>query len=217
MSLPNPINITYILTSEVVEYSVQGNDNIININTSSAPISIYLPNIRNSDMLSNVKTICINDGTNNAVNCPITVYACGGDKINGKDFIVLNKSGISVQITLCNISEWACVDLELKLPIETPVIEDWDGIIDFTTDHIYGTWDAPVDNYEMAVNFQFSVSGTTNLIVHNSSIEPIFIINDGNIGKLNGAYVPNVNNFYYLQCISQNYLIYTISQDILYI
>ncbi len=57
MSLPNPINITYVLTSEVSEYVVQGSDNIINVDTSSSAITIYLPNIRNSDMLANPRTI----------------------------------------------------------------------------------------------------------------------------------------------------------------
>jgi hypothetical protein len=213
MSLPNPINITYILTSEVVEYAVKDTDYIINVDTLSSPISIYLPNIRNSDMLSNPKNICINDGTNNALDCPITVYACGGDKINGRDFVVLNKSGISAQISFCNISEWACLDLELKLPIETPIIGSWDGVLDFSTDHIYGTYQEPVDNADISYDEDFPVSGATNLVIHNANAEPTLSVTNGNFVLLNGVYVPDVNNFYYFQCTSQNYIIYTISQE----
>jgi hypothetical protein len=112
---------------------------------------------------------------------------------------------------LCNISEWACVDLELKLPIETPVIEDWGGVLDFTTDHIYGTYEIPVDNSEIASNENIAVTGVTNLVIHNSSTEPTLL--QGNFILLNGVYVPNTNNFYYFQFISQNYILYTISQE----
>ena len=213
MSLPNPINITYILTSEVTEYVVQGSDDIISINTLTSPISIYLPNIRNSDMLSNLKTICINDGTNNAFNCPITIYACGGDKINGKDFVVLNKNGISAQISFCNINEWSCLDLEQKLPIQAPVVGVWDGVLDFTTDHVYGTYQEPLDNSDISYDESSAISGVTNLVIHNSSTEPTLNVTEGNFVLLNGSYAPNTNNFYYFQCISQSHIIYTISQE----
>ncbi len=142
-----------------------------------------------------------------------SIYACGGDKINGRDFVTLDKSGISAQISFCNIDEWACLDLELKLPIQTPVITTWDGVLDFSTDHIYGTYNAPVDNSDISYEENFPVSGVTNLVIHNSNAEPTLTVTNGNFILLNGAYVTNVNNFYYFQCATQNFILYTISQE----
>jgi hypothetical protein len=110
MSLPNPINVTYVSPQSgdtfPFIYIVKDTDNIINIDTTHGAVHVILRNIRNSGMLQYQPLLSINDGGNNASVNNITIYPSEGDIINDSDFYILNDNGANSIIQLSNINQW---------------------------------------------------------------------------------------------------------------
>jgi hypothetical protein len=110
MSLPNPINVTYV--SPTVEdtfpfqYIVKDTDNIINIDSTHGEVHVILRNIRNSGMLQYQPLLSINDGGNNASVYNITIYPSEGDVINDSGSYVLNNDGANSIIQISDINQW---------------------------------------------------------------------------------------------------------------
>jgi hypothetical protein len=110
MSLPNPINVTYVSPSVgdtfPFQYIVKDTDNIINIDTTNGAVDVILRNIRNSGMLQYQPLLSINDGGNNASVNNITIYPSGGDVINDSASFVLNTDGANSIIQISDINQW---------------------------------------------------------------------------------------------------------------
>jgi hypothetical protein len=110
MSLPNPINVTYVspLISDTFPfiYIVKDTDNIINIDTTHGEVHVILRNIRNSGILQYQPLLSINDGGNNASVNNITIYPSGGDVIQDNTEYVLNNDGANSIIQISNINQW---------------------------------------------------------------------------------------------------------------
>jgi len=110
MSLPNPINVTYVspLISDTFPfiYIVKDTDNIINIDTTHGAVHVILRNIRNSGMLQYQPLLSINDGGNNASTNNITIYPSEGDIINDNTSYVLNNDGANSIIQISDINQW---------------------------------------------------------------------------------------------------------------
>ena len=110
MSLPNPINVTYVSPSVEdtfpFQYIVKDTDNIINIDTTNGAVDVILRNIRNSGMLQFQSLLSINDGGNNASVNNITIYPSEGDVINDNTSFVLNNDGANSIIQISDINQW---------------------------------------------------------------------------------------------------------------
>jgi hypothetical protein len=110
MSLPNPINVTYVspLESDTFpfQYIVKDTDNIINIDSTHGEVHVILRNIRNSGMLQYQPLLSINDGGNNASVNNITIYPSEGDVINDNTSYVLTNDGANSIIQISDINQW---------------------------------------------------------------------------------------------------------------
>jgi hypothetical protein len=110
MSLPNPINVTYVspLITDTFpfQYIVKDTDNIINIDSTHGEVHVILRNIRNSGMLQYQPLLSINDGGNNASTNNITIYPSEGDVINDNTSYVLNNDGANSIIQISDINQW---------------------------------------------------------------------------------------------------------------
>jgi hypothetical protein len=110
MSLPNPINVTYVspLISDTFPfiYIVKDTDNIINIDSTHGEVHVILRNIRNSGMLQYQPLLSINDGGNNASVYNITIYPSEGDVINDNTSYVLTNDGANSIIQISDINQW---------------------------------------------------------------------------------------------------------------
>jgi hypothetical protein len=116
MSLPNPINVTYVspLISDTFpfQYIVKDTDNIINIDTTHGEVHVILRNIRNSGILQYQTLLSINDGGNNAATNNITIYPSGGDIIQDNTEFVLNNDGANSIIQISNINQWVVLSTQ---------------------------------------------------------------------------------------------------------
>ncbi len=83
-------------------YAINWNDDIINIDTSSNPVTVYLPNINNGQTN---KRFYINDYNNNAGTNNITI-ATSGDLVNGSATLVLNSNGVTSEAIITGPGEW---------------------------------------------------------------------------------------------------------------
>ena len=122
MSLPNPINVTYVspLISDTFPfiYIVKDTDNIINIDTTHGEVHVILRNIRNSGMLQYQPLLSINDGGNNASTNNITIYPSEGDVINDNTSYVLNTNGSNSIIQISDINQWVVSSSQNPIPFE---------------------------------------------------------------------------------------------------
>jgi hypothetical protein len=110
MSLPNPINVTYV-SPQIGDtfpfvYIVKDTDNIVNIDTTNGEVHVILRNIRNSGILQYQPLLAINDGGNNAETNNITIYPSQGDIINDSTSYVINTNGANTLIDISNINQW---------------------------------------------------------------------------------------------------------------
>ncbi len=110
MSLPNPINVTYVAPS-VEEtfpyyYIVKDTDNIINIDTTNGEVYVILRSIQNSGMLQYQPLLSVNDGGNNASVSSITIYPSEGDVINDDAQFTINTDGGNCILQISNINQW---------------------------------------------------------------------------------------------------------------
>ena len=110
MSLPNPINVTYVSPSIddtfPFQYIVRDTDNIINIDTTNGAVDVILRNIQNSGILQFQPLLSINDGGNNASVNNITIYPSEGDLINDSASFVINTDGGNSSLQISNINQW---------------------------------------------------------------------------------------------------------------
>lgn len=110
MSLPNPINVTYVAPSVEetfpYQYIVKDTDNIINIDSTNGEVHVILRNIRNSGLLQFQPLLSVNDGGNNASVNNITIYPSEGDVINDNTEFVINTDGGNCILQISNINQW---------------------------------------------------------------------------------------------------------------
>lgn len=122
MSLPNPINVTYVSPQSgdtfPFIYIVKDTDNIINIDTTHGAVHVILRNIRNSGMLQYQPLLSINDGGNNAFFNNITIYPSEGDTINDSTSYVLNTNGSNSILQISNIDQWVVASTQNPIPFE---------------------------------------------------------------------------------------------------
>jgi hypothetical protein len=122
MSLPNPINVTYVSPQSgdtfPFQYIVKDTDNIINIDTTHGEVHVILRNIRNSGILQYQTLLSINDGGNNAATNNITIYPSGGDIIQANTEFVLNNDGANSIIQISNINQWVVLSTVVPLGLD---------------------------------------------------------------------------------------------------
>jgi hypothetical protein len=116
MSLPNPINVTYVAPS-VDEtfpfiYIVKDTDNIINIDTTNGEVFVILRNIQNSGVLQFQPLLSINDGGNNASVNNIYIFPSLGDLINDAGDFILNTDGANSIFQISNINQWVVLSTQ---------------------------------------------------------------------------------------------------------
>ena len=96
-------------------YNVMDVDDILNVNTSVAPVDIYLPNIKNSSILIQNRVIYINDVGGSASVNNIRIYTTGSNLVNLSNVLIINQNGANVMLQASNNSEW----LATGVPITT--------------------------------------------------------------------------------------------------
>ncbi len=94
-------NIKYV--SGVTSYVINWADDVINVNTLSNPVTIYLPSIRNG---GTTKRFYINDYNSNATTNNITIQAASDEQINASSTYVINNSGTNAEILITSSSDW---------------------------------------------------------------------------------------------------------------
>jgi hypothetical protein len=99
-------NIKYI--SNVSQYVIDGNDGIINVDTSVNPVLIVLPNINNSGYANTNKGFIINDISNNAATNNITIVATN-NSVNSTSSVVVSNDGGTAKCSVANLNEWFVV------------------------------------------------------------------------------------------------------------
>lgn len=99
-------NLKYI--SGVTEYVVDGNDGVLNVDTSSNPVLIILPNILGSGYGNTKKGFIINDVSGNASVNNITLIA-SNNSINSGLSVVINVDGGTAKVSVANNDEWFAV------------------------------------------------------------------------------------------------------------
>jgi hypothetical protein len=116
MSLPNPINVTYVAPtiddSFPYQYIVKDTDNIINIDTTNGEVHVILRNILNSGVLQFQPLLSINDGGNNASVNNIYIYPSEGDIINDGTEFILNTDGANSIVQISNINQWVVLSTQ---------------------------------------------------------------------------------------------------------
>ena len=99
-------NLKYI--TGVSQYVVDGNDGILNVDTSVNSVTIILPNIVNSGFANTTKGFIINDISNNASVNNIYIVAIG-DTVNSTSQVTIGINGGSAKCTPANRNEWFVV------------------------------------------------------------------------------------------------------------
>ena len=99
-------NLKYI--TGVSQYVVDGNDGILNVDTSVNSVTIILPNIVNSGFANTTKGFIINDISNNASVNNIYIVAIG-DTVNSASQVTIAVNGGSAKCTPANRNEWFVV------------------------------------------------------------------------------------------------------------
>lgn len=99
-------NLKYI--SGVSQYVVDGNDGILNVDTSVYSVTIILPNILNSGYANTNKGFIINDISDNAGTNNIYIVA-NGNTVNSTSQVIINVNGGSAKCTPANNTEWFVV------------------------------------------------------------------------------------------------------------
>lgn len=208
--LPQPINIVNIAARDGygLTYVIKDSDGIINVSTQLGPVTLYLPNIRNSGLLGNPRRIVINCDAYASLNA-VTLMASGGDTIYGQESLLLNVDNSNTECMICDLNKWAISDLSQRLAIY-PDQEDTNAL-QFLTDGVYGTTSDPLtgDITLSASNLARAKRGVANLIIHNDASEPNY---PAAFKLLNGEYTNDVNNFIYATFVDENTILYTISQ-----
>lgn len=100
-------NIKY-LPANITQYIVDGNDGIINVDTSLNPITVVLPNIYNGGFANTAKGFVINDVGGNAATNPITIGAVG-NTVNSASTVQITSNGGSAKASIADQSEWFVV------------------------------------------------------------------------------------------------------------
>lgn len=220
MSYPKPLNITYVtfpenyVEQDVFEYIIQDTDNIINVNTTFGPVRLVLPNIQNSGIIANPRTLLINDFSGTAETNNITIVASGGDTLNDNDLVTLNREHVSCQCFIGGYTKWIGLDLTERLPIK--VLTNFEPadpyVLVFSTDQQIGGYNTPINWDDIDFASEGNLEGCTILLIHQASAEPSFA--GLTVVNLSGTYTADVINFIHIQYIGQNNVIVTISQEV---
>ena len=96
-------NTVYIDGATTPNYIVQSTDDILDVNTIGGRVNIYLPNILSTYF---PRTVTINDVGNFALTNNISIYAAGGNLINGYPIYTIYANGVSIDITTSTTSNW---------------------------------------------------------------------------------------------------------------
>jgi hypothetical protein len=138
----------------VTVYNISCDDDIIYVDSSVSPVTVVLPNIQNSGVLSFVdKTFTISDCSNNAAVNNISVTALG-NTVNSNQTTAINFNNGSAFATLVGNSSW-------QVTTDNPITN---GLT------YMGTWNASINDpalvSSVGIGGQYyivSVAGTTNL------------------------------------------------------
>jgi len=194
MSLPNPINVTYVAPSVdetfPYQYIVKDTDNIINIDTTNGEVHVILRSIKNSGVLQFQPLLSINDGGDNASVNNITIYPSEGDIINDDTQFVLNTSGANSIIQISNINQWVVLSTQTSGGGGGNLTMD--GFIGITS-----TLNKIVDSLGIASPLQISTTSVTNYgagdFIDNTAFgNGVLISNE--IGELNTGFGVEVFN-----------------------
>jgi len=134
---PDLANSKYV--TGVTYYAVQGSDNILSIDTSVNPVTVYLPNILQSGLDLFPKTITILDASDNAGTNNITILGINGDEVNGGLPTVISVNGAGAKCSILGKNGWIVAQTTDDQPGiahgtgTPPQIVVWDG-----TTHIRG-------------------------------------------------------------------------------
>lgn len=79
---------------------------VIEVDTSVAPSTIYLPNIFASTAVANSYKLIVVDISNNASSNPITIACSNGQKVNGSTSILLNNNGVTAGFIPFGVQYW---------------------------------------------------------------------------------------------------------------
>lgn len=96
-------------------YNVMDIDDIINVDTSAGKVDIYLPNIKNSSILSSNRVIYINDVGGSASLNNISIHTTGGDLVNSLSVLNVSENGANVILQASNNSEWLANGVTIAL------------------------------------------------------------------------------------------------------
>lgn len=100
-------NVKYI-PAGVLQYVVDGNDGEINVDTSSNPVTIILPNIINSGYANTDKGFIINDISSNAATNNITIIAIS-NTVNSLSSVLIQYNGGTAKCSIASMNEWFIV------------------------------------------------------------------------------------------------------------
>ena len=97
-------NIKFI--SGVSSYGIDTVQDTLMVDTSQFPVTIYVPDIRNSGMNLYPKQFFINDYNNNSATNNITLVPTGKDTINNGVAVVIKTNGANITLSINGPTEW---------------------------------------------------------------------------------------------------------------
>ena len=99
---PNLKNVRYVTAGT---YVVQGQDDVINCDTTAGIVTLILPNILNSGFDLNYKNLFINDIGGVSETNNIIIQATG-DSINNSASVLIKENGGSTKLSASGQSSW---------------------------------------------------------------------------------------------------------------
>ena len=140
---------TKFLPASTTQYIVDGNDGIINVDTSTNAVTIILPNILNSGFDNTDKTFFVNDFSGNASVNNITIIAVN-NTCNGLSEVKITSNLGSALCTISELTDWFIVvepssggsgTIKGSLPATAGLVTFTTGVADTITTDGYFKYD----------------------------------------------------------------------------
>ena len=90
---------------------------VVNVDTTLGPVSLYLENIKQSYLLYASRCVYINDVGNNLSVNSLTLFGALGDIVNNASSILIDSNGANLKCYVANQNEWTVTGL-----LVTPVV-----------------------------------------------------------------------------------------------
>ena len=84
---------------------------VINVDTRNGPVSLYLENINQSNLLYASRSVYINDTGNNLSVNNLTLLGSLGDIVNNLPSVVVSNDGANLKCYVANVNEWTVTGL----------------------------------------------------------------------------------------------------------